>query len=369
MIDTSLDSSNFYFLLAVFQGLVLSSIIVFQKPFRKPNLFLGILIFLYSLSLLHLLLEESIHAFNAYYPIPMDFSLAFGPLAYFHVLYIKDPSRRFRSKDLLHFAPSFVLDGILFTTIFLLVRVNMDWANSHVQTIQTFGLVMAIFGLIQQCIYTYLIYKESKATRHVLKEFSNVRKWLKYLLVCWSMSIIFLVIALPLALYYIEELDDNSFLIYKPLGIIVGLCIYILGYFYLIKYQRIVGSYSDRVKNFKFSPSDIDLKKEQILNALRTDKLYEDSSLTVAKLAGHLGWPINNLSRMINETLDTNFNDLINKHRVDAFKEKLLQPDSRKYSILGLGQGVGFSSKASFYRAFKKETGITPSDYLKSQGK
>ncbi|MEM9324703.1 MAG: helix-turn-helix domain-containing protein [Bacteroidota bacterium] len=72
------------------------------------------------------------------------------------------------------------------------------------------------------------------------------------------------------------------------------------------------------------------------------------------------------VSKMINESLRTNFNDLINAHRVEAFKELALRSGSKKYSIMGMGHEVGFSSKASFYRAFKKETGMTPTDYLKS---
>ncbi|WP_099544758.1 helix-turn-helix domain-containing protein [Maribacter sp. 4G9] len=43
------------------------------------------------------------------------------------------------------------------------------------------------------------------------------------------------------------------------------------------------------------------------------------------------------------------------------------EPESQKYLIVGLGQEVDFRSKASFYRAFKKETGMTPSQFIKSQ--
>ena len=121
MIDTSLNSSNFYFLLAVFQGLILAFIIIFRQPTRKSNLFFGLLLFLFSSSLLHLILEESISAFNSKFPIPMEFSLSFGPLAFLHIRYIKDPKRVFRKKDLLHFLPSLLLDGVFFTSIFLYI--------------------------------------------------------------------------------------------------------------------------------------------------------------------------------------------------------------------------------------------------------
>ncbi len=369
MIDTSLDSSNFYFLLAVFQGIILSLIIVFEKPVRKASLCFGILIFLFSLSLLHLLLEESIHAFNSLYPIPMDFSLSFGPLAYLHVLYIKNPTRKLKRRDLLHFVPSIVLDGLFFSALFFFIRENMDWAYENVQSIRTLGVSMAILATLQQCIYTLLIYKESRNTKNTLKGFKEVRIWLKHILIAWLTIISFLLISMPLSLVHIDQFDDNSFLLYKPLGIIIGMCIYVLGYLYLIKYRKIVSYYSDRVGKISFSTSELALKKREILDILKNQRLYEDPTLTVSKLATHIGWPINDLSSMINETLNTNFNDLINRHRIDAFKEIIFEPDSKKYSIFGLSQKVGFSSKASFYRAFKKQTGITPSDFMKSSVK
>ena len=50
--------------------------------------------------------------------------------------------------------------------------------------------------------------------------------------------------------------------------------------------------------------------------------------------------------------------------RIEAFIALAKQPENEKYSIAGLGEKVGFRSKASFYRAFKKETNGTPSEYL-----
>ncbi|WP_380800744.1 helix-turn-helix domain-containing protein [Shivajiella indica] len=123
----------------------------------------------------------------------------------------------------------------------------------------------------------------------------------------------------------------------------------------------------DKVKKFNFTNEELEEKKKLVLIAIEQDELFKDPQITLAKLAGHLGWPIYILSSMLNEVLKTNFNDLINKYRIDRFKQLISSPDVKKYSIAGLGLEVGFSSKASFYRAFKKETGITPTEYINSK--
>ncbi|MEM9297801.1 MAG: AraC family transcriptional regulator [Bacteroidota bacterium] len=368
MIDTSLDSSNFYFLLAVFQGVILSLLIgLFRTGGKKPNIYLSILIFLISLNLLQSILEASIHAFNVKFPIPMSFRLAFGPLAYLHILHIKDPIRKFLRKDLMHFIPSLILDILVFTISFLYLASNMDWAYANIPLIQSIAIYAAFIHIVQLTIYTYLIYKESVNARQVLKEFNRVKKWLSVLIVSWSLAIGFHVIGIPIGLIFIDQLDDNSEWLYIPLNTINAIWIFMLGYSYIITYAKVIGNYMDKIRKFNFSANDLDNKKNALLQALDQQELYKDPRLTVAKLAGHLGWPINSASKMINDTLQTNFNDLINQYRVAAFKELTLHPDSKKYSILGLGQDVGFSSKASFYRVFKKETGMTPSEFMKMQ--
>src|SRR6187455_3441508 len=118
MLDTSLDSFHFYFLVAVLQGFILFLLIIFQKPLKGPTVFFGILVFLVSLSLLHGVLEESFHAFNTRFLFPMEYGFALGPITYFHVRYIADPNFRFKSRHLLHFIPSLLFDVMLFFGFF-----------------------------------------------------------------------------------------------------------------------------------------------------------------------------------------------------------------------------------------------------------
>ncbi len=367
MIDTSLNSFNFYFLLVVFQGIVLSLLIMLSRSKEKANIYFATLIFLFSISLLHSILEFSIHAFNSNFPIPMDFSLSYGPLAYLHLLHIKDPMRKFKLKDLLHFLPSLMLDVLLFTAIFLYLGANMEWAYANIALIQTFALCMSLLGIMQFSIYTYYIYRESKDTQQVLKEFAVVKNWLSTLVISWLLVIGFLMVVIPISLIFIDQLDDNSEWLYYSVGSVISLWIFVIGYLYLLRYAQVIENYINRVRNFQFSKGELHEKKKKLLEALERQKIYKDPKMTIAILAGHLGWPINNVSVLINETFQTNFNDLINQYRINEFKQRCTEPQSQRYSILGLGQEAGFSSKASFYRIFKKKVGMTPTEFINSQ--
>ncbi len=297
----------------------------------------------------------------------MNFSLSYGPLTYFHILYIKNPKRTFLKKDLLHFLPSLLLDVFLFTALFLYIRAHIEWAYEHILFIQSLSLYLTCLGIVQLAIYTFLIYKASVSIKRVFREFQEVKKWLNYIIYLWSILIGFLLLAITFGLIFIENLDKNSALLYKPLGVFMGLCIYLLGYLYILKYAEVIKNYAKRISNFNISEEELEHLKNKILFTLKEEKLYKDSSITIAKFANHISWPINKLSTVINESFQTNFNDLINHYRITAFKEKIIHPDSNKYSIMGLALEVGFSSKASFYRAFKKETGTTPTKYLNTK--
>jgi AraC-like DNA-binding protein len=71
------------------------------------------------------------------------------------------------------------------------------------------------------------------------------------------------------------------------------------------------------------------------------------------------------LSQVINESFHQNFYDFINTYRIEESKIRLINPESDKYKIISIAYDSGFSSKSSFYNAFRKNTGITPGEYLK----
>jgi len=64
--------------------------------------------------------------------------------------------------------------------------------------------------------------------------------------------------------------------------------------------------------------------------------------------------------------MNTNFQDFVNGYRVEAFLERMGDANYSNFSLLGMANEVGFSSKSNFYATFKKHKGVTPTEYRKS---
>lgn len=113
------------------------------------------------------------------------------------------------------------------------------------------------------------------------------------------------------------------------------------------------------------APEELERLKHQIQEALEIGKLYLNDSLTLNDLAREVSIGAKTLSGIINQEMGTTFYELVNSYRVESVKEKLKTESYHKYSLLGIGQESGFKSKTSFYRIFRKHTGMTPAEYKK----
>lgn len=97
---------------------------------------------------------------------------------------------------------------------------------------------------------------------------------------------------------------------------------------------------------------------------MQTEKPYLDAELSLQKLAMGIDLPEKQVSHLINHHLGKHFFDYINEFRIK--EAKALLRDQRALTVLEILYEVGFNSKSSFYTAFKKETGQTPTNYRKS---
>ncbi|WP_395372893.1 helix-turn-helix transcriptional regulator [Marinicella sp. W31] len=99
---------------------------------------------------------------------------------------------------------------------------------------------------------------------------------------------------------------------------------------------------------------------ERIDSAMRNDVLYLDPNLTLSKLSKHISALPNMVSQTLNEAIGSSFYDYVAHWRVEAAKP-LIQ--SSNDSMLEISLKVGFNSRSTFYKAFKREVGMTPKAY------
>lgn len=107
------------------------------------------------------------------------------------------------------------------------------------------------------------------------------------------------------------------------------------------------------------------LYTSRLSDYMKANKPYLDPNLSLRVLAEHIDIHPNQLSWLLNESLGKNFNEYINHFRVEAFKQLALDPKNEHLSLVGLAFESGFNSKTVFNTYFKKETGLTPRQFLK----
>jgi len=104
---------------------------------------------------------------------------------------------------------------------------------------------------------------------------------------------------------------------------------------------------------------------DQLRGHMETRRPWLDPDLTLEQLALQLKFRPKLLSQAINDGLGQNFFEFINTYRVKEAKRLLTNPVDRKITVLEVLYQVGFNSKSSFNTVFKKQTGLTPSEFKK----
>lgn len=99
-------------------------------------------------------------------------------------------------------------------------------------------------------------------------------------------------------------------------------------------------------------------------NLMAVERAYRQDGLTVGALATRLGLPEYRLRRLINQGLGhRNFASFVNGYRIGDAKAALSDTQQDEVSILTIALDAGFASLGPFNRAFKAETGMTPTEF------
>jgi AraC-like DNA-binding protein len=97
---------------------------------------------------------------------------------------------------------------------------------------------------------------------------------------------------------------------------------------------------------------------------MTVERIYRQEGLSIGALAAKLDLPEYRLREVINEALGyRNFNAFLNRYRLDDAKAALSDASQREVPVLTIAMDAGFQSIGPFNRAFKADTGQTPTEF------
>jgi AraC-like DNA-binding protein len=115
-------------------------------------------------------------------------------------------------------------------------------------------------------------------------------------------------------------------------------------------------------------PAEDPLLLARLRRVMETERAYREPGLAIAGLAARLEVPEYRLRRLINQRLGhRNFSSFVNGYRLADAQGALADPAQAEVPVLTIALDAGFQSLGPFNRAFKAETGVTPSDYRRQR--
>lgn len=103
----------------------------------------------------------------------------------------------------------------------------------------------------------------------------------------------------------------------------------------------------------------------KLVRLYEEEKIYLNPNLRITDVMRKLYINRNYVTRIIQRDLQANnFQRFTNKYRV---KESMKLLNKGKYTVDQIAAMSGFQNRMSFYRAFKEETGLSPSQWKRQQ--
>lgn len=304
--------------------------------------------------------------------VPFMQVLVIGPVVYFYIQSLLNPKFQFLKKDWIHFIPGLLYllySLIVFVTDKLILDEYYFYADGRDKDLKTWYQLLGVASMVYYLILSlkkYLSYK--KLIFDVVSYADSILfRWIQNFLLALLSLLIFRVIFFFSNPQW-EEFGSHFW--YFLCFSFVLFYISISGYSQALKSSYKLMTSIDNAEVFEeeeklnSNNKEIDQWKNQISSLLERDKIYENPQLTLSDVAERLNTTSKNISTSVNLGFEMNFNDLINYYRIEAVKQKIIEKEHLTTTLLGIALDAGFNSKATFNRAFKKSTGLTPKAYI-----
>ncbi|HTF16698.1 MAG TPA: helix-turn-helix domain-containing protein [Chryseolinea sp.] len=330
---------------------------------------MGVLFFAFALALIHKSLEgqallDNNIALQIVFEIPR---FVIAPTLYLAIVAFTTANYQATRTDLIHFIPLAVFGSGLIIGLQQLLPEQLISPTAF----RWIGVFLMVFLRAQLLIYWIFSFRRLAKYRRTLKVYSadvttTDLVWVQWFLIAIAAAII---LWIGTWLFHSSWLTDIA-----PLGyLVVAMAV---TYFSIT--QRELFPYSQKhrdeiqslnypsqntVTSLRLSEEELETFKVRVEDLMVRKKLFLDPELSLPMLADEAGLSTHSLSYLLNTGFGENFYAFVNRYRVEEAKQ-LLTTRVKALSMLGIAYEAGFRSKTTFNNAFKKHTGLSPSQYV-----
>jgi AraC-like DNA-binding protein len=381
--DTFISVFDLIIFLGVFQGIFISWFFIRSgRRDVKPNLYQGLLLLFLTMAMLEELLNNTGYIVKVLaisnFAEPTNFS--FGPLAFLYIrsLFYPDSKRKNWPHFLLfafwilYMIPYIIQPEELKYNSYLDVK-HPDWEFLNVTTRfsdDPLGIRNYInyFTAVHFSGYIFaMFYLISRRMRELNERIFRLKD--PKLKLARSVGIHFIIIILIFAfakLYFGRDIGDYlistylSFMIFSTSILVVrNSAFFGQAQFFLqfpgAKYEK--SSLSEQEK------SDIHRK---ILIEMEENRYFAGNLASLSDLSHTIKESSHHVSQVINEVMGKGFFEMLAWYRVEEAKRMIREDPAAKLTVEDIAEQVGYNSKSSFNTVFKKQTGLTPSEFRRS---
>ncbi len=362
---------NQFVYFAFFQSIFLLSIYLFSAKKRENiNGYIAFLVFvlLIGLSGRVVYISEIFGKDHRFIAFSEFATLMFGATIF---LFTRSSllKKRFSYQDLVHYLPSIFY--ILFITFYYMLA-SAEEINTRIKSGELFRFVTMLvgIGLIFNITYWGLSLQQYLHFRKNLRDelsYSIKTQFFLNFLIAIGICLLSWVIVYFVSIFGFEMMEQNA---REAIWLSIALIILFIAFYgmiapdlFRIKPLEIVQKYTQS----KLTLTDLNKLKEQLEELMLEKKPYLNNKLLKAQLAEMLGISNPELARLLNESIGMNFFEYINYYRIKEFVALAKTDKVKSLTFFGLAQEVGFNSKTTFNKSFKKLMGSSPSQYFRRQ--
>jgi len=296
----------------------------------------------------------------------VPFLYLLGPIYYFYIKSAVYQEVKLKKVDLLHLVPAIIC-------FFIILPFYVKSGSEKLAMFDPPGpgdLELApnrifFYGLI--LISGFLYCRQSALLINKASDLQDGRpnksiqtklKWLRY----YTRTFLYFLTLFLIAQLIFIFTDFYQYYVMLYTVLAASILIHVVSY-WAVKESSIANTEEKNIRKSLLPESKINDLKNQIISILENEKIYLKSDLTINDFCERLSTNAKYISHLINSEFNCSLTYLINSYRIEASKKMILSHEYDHLNFLGIANEVGFNTKNTFTRTFKRHTGKTPSQF------